>query len=262
MVLYTLYSLYCFLPAGLFHQRKCPKGRHCNFMHVFCNPGNEFHEADLDIFRLGSSSRRENRIVRSDRTPEIRWDRQSQSQRSFRSDYSRTRHARSRSRSRSRRSRQSRSPSRHRRRSPKRSLSRSGHRRSSRSPSRRRRRRNSAERPRSSHVSRSESCRSGLQHSPSCESPDNVVHLQNINDSDKSDVTVQCEHDKSETVQVDLEVCPVSTDKTENTVNISDSCCVLDDDGDVGQSENSDEEKSSLGVSEPNGETNVEIQKK
>ncbi|KAF6732633.1 U2 small nuclear ribonucleoprotein auxiliary factor 35 kDa subunit-related protein 2 [Oryzias melastigma] len=35
--------------CGLFDRRKCPKGKHCNFLHVFRNPGNEFWEADRDL---------------------------------------------------------------------------------------------------------------------------------------------------------------------------------------------------------------------
>uniref|UniRef100_A0AAV2LSM5 Uncharacterized protein n=1 Tax=Knipowitschia caucasica TaxID=637954 RepID=A0AAV2LSM5_KNICA len=35
--------------CGLFDRRKCPKGKNCNFLHVFRNPGNEFWEADRDI---------------------------------------------------------------------------------------------------------------------------------------------------------------------------------------------------------------------
>ncbi|XP_051967498.1 U2 small nuclear ribonucleoprotein auxiliary factor 35 kDa subunit-related protein 2 [Xyrauchen texanus] len=35
--------------CGLFDRQKCPKGRHCNFLHVFRNPGNEFWEADRDL---------------------------------------------------------------------------------------------------------------------------------------------------------------------------------------------------------------------
>lgn len=34
--------------CGLFDRQKCPKGKHCNFLHVFRNPGNEFWEADRD----------------------------------------------------------------------------------------------------------------------------------------------------------------------------------------------------------------------
>uniref|UniRef100_A0A4W3HYN7 Zinc finger CCCH-type, RNA binding motif and serine/arginine rich 2 n=1 Tax=Callorhinchus milii TaxID=7868 RepID=A0A4W3HYN7_CALMI len=35
--------------CGLYERRKCPRGKHCNFLHVFRNPGNEFWEADRDI---------------------------------------------------------------------------------------------------------------------------------------------------------------------------------------------------------------------
>ncbi|XP_029000528.1 U2 small nuclear ribonucleoprotein auxiliary factor 35 kDa subunit-related protein 1 isoform X2 [Betta splendens] len=35
--------------CGLFDRQKCPKGKHCNFLHVFRNPGNEFWEADRDL---------------------------------------------------------------------------------------------------------------------------------------------------------------------------------------------------------------------
>ncbi|XP_003969911.1 U2 small nuclear ribonucleoprotein auxiliary factor 35 kDa subunit-related protein 2 [Takifugu rubripes] len=35
--------------CGLFDRQKCPKGKHCNFLHVFRNPGKEFWEADRDL---------------------------------------------------------------------------------------------------------------------------------------------------------------------------------------------------------------------
>lgn len=35
--------------CGLFEMQKCPKGKHCNFLHVFRNPNNEFREANRDI---------------------------------------------------------------------------------------------------------------------------------------------------------------------------------------------------------------------
>nr|XP_057944692.1 U2 small nuclear ribonucleoprotein auxiliary factor 35 kDa subunit-related protein 2 [Doryrhamphus excisus] len=35
--------------CGLFDRKRCPKGKHCNFLHVFRNPGNEFWEADRDL---------------------------------------------------------------------------------------------------------------------------------------------------------------------------------------------------------------------
>ncbi|XP_036057213.1 U2 small nuclear ribonucleoprotein auxiliary factor 35 kDa subunit-related protein 1-like [Onychomys torridus] len=36
--------------CGLFEMQKCPKGQHCNFLHVFRNPNNEFREANRDIY--------------------------------------------------------------------------------------------------------------------------------------------------------------------------------------------------------------------
>lgn len=50
--------------CGLFDRQKCPKGKHCNFLHVFRNPGNAFWEADRDLsprrgnFREGWHSER------------------------------------------------------------------------------------------------------------------------------------------------------------------------------------------------------------
>ncbi|XP_069748555.1 U2 small nuclear ribonucleoprotein auxiliary factor 35 kDa subunit-related protein 2 [Narcine bancroftii] len=35
--------------CGLYERRKCPRGKHCNFLHVFRNPNNEFWEADRDL---------------------------------------------------------------------------------------------------------------------------------------------------------------------------------------------------------------------
>ncbi|TRY85463.1 hypothetical protein DNTS_008577 [Danionella cerebrum] len=35
--------------CGLFDRRKCPKGKNCNFLHVFRNPDSEFWEADRDL---------------------------------------------------------------------------------------------------------------------------------------------------------------------------------------------------------------------
>lgn len=42
--------------TGLFHQKRCPKGRSCNFLHVFKNPDRRFFYADKDLF-LNSHSR-------------------------------------------------------------------------------------------------------------------------------------------------------------------------------------------------------------
>ncbi|KAM3836941.1 U2 small nuclear ribonucleoprotein auxiliary factor 35 kDa subunit-related protein 2 [Vipera latastei] len=35
--------------CGLFERQKCPRGKHCNFLHVFKNPNNEFWEANRDM---------------------------------------------------------------------------------------------------------------------------------------------------------------------------------------------------------------------
>ncbi|XP_051871270.1 U2 small nuclear ribonucleoprotein auxiliary factor 35 kDa subunit-related protein 2 [Pristis pectinata] len=35
--------------CGLYERRKCPRGKHCNFLHVFKNPNSEFWEADRDL---------------------------------------------------------------------------------------------------------------------------------------------------------------------------------------------------------------------
>ncbi|KAK9966394.1 hypothetical protein ABG768_003506 [Culter alburnus] len=108
--------------CGLFDRRKCPKGKHCNFLHVFRNPDNEFWEADRDLHmspdrsggfssrhsgsRDGMWSQRGNSPERSQR----RWtDRRSHSRERYsyrgRRSRSRERHSRNserRSRSRSR----------------------------------------------------------------------------------------------------------------------------------------------------------------
>ncbi|KAK5609468.1 hypothetical protein CRENBAI_007978 [Crenichthys baileyi] len=61
--------------CGLFDRQKCPKGKHCNFLHVFRNPGNEFWEADRDLQispdRSVRGSRREDR--HSERYRERSW---------------------------------------------------------------------------------------------------------------------------------------------------------------------------------------------
>ncbi|XP_019616072.1 PREDICTED: U2 small nuclear ribonucleoprotein auxiliary factor 35 kDa subunit-related protein 2-like [Branchiostoma belcheri] len=39
--------------CGLFSRKKCPKGKNCNFLHVFPNPGREFRDADEDLHLEG-----------------------------------------------------------------------------------------------------------------------------------------------------------------------------------------------------------------
>ncbi|KAI7795477.1 U2 small nuclear ribonucleoprotein auxiliary factor 35 kDa subunit-related protein 2 [Triplophysa rosa] len=117
--------------CGLFDRQKCPKGKHCNFLHVFRNPGNEFWEADRDLHMSpdrgggGFSSRHfgsrdgmwSQRGNSPDRSQRRRTDRRSHSRERF--NYSkrrsRSRERRSRSRERRSRSREGRNHSRERR---------------------------------------------------------------------------------------------------------------------------------------------------
>lgn len=54
--------------CGLFEIQQCPRGKHCNFLHVFRNPNNEFWEANRDIYlspdRTGSSGKNSDRRER------------------------------------------------------------------------------------------------------------------------------------------------------------------------------------------------------
>ncbi|XP_077482549.1 U2 small nuclear ribonucleoprotein auxiliary factor 35 kDa subunit-related protein 2-like [Stigmatopora argus] len=65
--------------CGLFDRKRCPKGKHCNFLHVFRNPGNEFWEADRD---LNVSPDRSIQGSHSERHSERRGDRSWRSHRS------------------------------------------------------------------------------------------------------------------------------------------------------------------------------------
>ena len=104
-----LFNVLIFSCIGLFHKKKCPKGKNCNFLHVFKNPRNEFWEADRDYD-----------VQRSQRSWSVR-SRRSRSRsplvRRHRSRSPRSRRWRSRSRCRSRRLRRKRSRSRSLRRS-------------------------------------------------------------------------------------------------------------------------------------------------
>lgn len=108
--------------CGLFDRQKCPKGKNCNFLHVFRNPGNEFWEADRDMSPV-RSSRREG--WHSERRSDRSWRQRSpvRSERSYRGErwgeergsrgrYSERYHRRSRSRSRDGSRRRSRDESR------------------------------------------------------------------------------------------------------------------------------------------------------
>jgi len=156
--------------CGTFARNKCPKGKNCNFLHVFKNPNNEFRDADRDFDSRrspmrGSSRHSEKEWWGSTRELERRWDR-AESESSDRSRYSRSYrdtnyrshrrprrsrpHGRSRSRSRSR-SRE-RSPSHNRSssrdRSPSHDRSRSAEKESGRLRKKSRRRKRSPERRR------------------------------------------------------------------------------------------------------------------
>ena len=48
MYLLRISTCYIFL-KGLFNMRRCFKGRHCNFLHVFRDPDREFFQADRDL---------------------------------------------------------------------------------------------------------------------------------------------------------------------------------------------------------------------
>ncbi|XP_015974257.1 U2 small nuclear ribonucleoprotein auxiliary factor 35 kDa subunit-related protein 2 isoform X2 [Rousettus aegyptiacus] len=56
--------------CGLFEIQQCPRGKHCNFLHVFRNPNNEFWEANRDIYlspeRTGKNSERRERLGHHD----------------------------------------------------------------------------------------------------------------------------------------------------------------------------------------------------
>ncbi|XP_049573301.1 U2 small nuclear ribonucleoprotein auxiliary factor 35 kDa subunit-related protein 2 [Syngnathus scovelli] len=69
--------------CGLFDRKKCPKGKHCNFLHVFRNPGNEFWEADRDLHISPDRSIKGSHSERySERRTERRSDRSWRSHRS------------------------------------------------------------------------------------------------------------------------------------------------------------------------------------
>ncbi|XP_063967306.1 U2 small nuclear ribonucleoprotein auxiliary factor 35 kDa subunit-related protein 2-like [Lytechinus pictus] len=165
--------------CGLFHRDRCPRGKHCNFLHVFHNPRGEFSDADQDRPPRTPSHRRDDQRRRDWQARESR--RRSRSRSRSRMDYGRSRkHSRSRSRERNRRRyshRRSRSRERYVRRSrsrdrdPRKSRSRSRERGSRRSRSRSRerdpRRSRSRSRERGSRRSRSRSRDRGSRRSRS-----------------------------------------------------------------------------------------------
>ncbi|KAL3846914.1 hypothetical protein ACJMK2_017862 [Sinanodonta woodiana] len=80
--------------CGLFATKKCPKGKNCNFLHVFHNPNNEFWQADRDYDTPARNNHPSQRSHHSD------WQYQRISRSRSRSKTSRSRSKKSRSRSR------------------------------------------------------------------------------------------------------------------------------------------------------------------
>ncbi|XP_016530867.1 U2 small nuclear ribonucleoprotein auxiliary factor 35 kDa subunit-related protein 2 isoform X2 [Poecilia formosa] len=90
--------------CGLFDRQKCPKGKNCNFLHVFRNPGNEFWEADRDLQMSPDRSIRGSRRAEwhSERHRERPWRQRRCSRSPARSERSHRRWEDDRERSRSR----------------------------------------------------------------------------------------------------------------------------------------------------------------
>ncbi|KAK5915580.1 hypothetical protein CesoFtcFv8_001160 [Champsocephalus esox] len=95
--------------CGLYDRQKCPKGKHCNFLHVFRNPGNEFWEADRDLHLSPDRSVRGSRRDgwQSERYRDRSWRQRQNSRSPPRSERSHSRREGDRRRSRSRESRAS-----------------------------------------------------------------------------------------------------------------------------------------------------------
>ncbi|KAM6943562.1 LOW QUALITY PROTEIN: U2 small nuclear ribonucleoprotein auxiliary factor 35 kDa subunit-related protein 2-like [Xenentodon cancila] len=89
--------------CGLFDRQKCPKGKHCNFLHVFRNPGREFWEADRDLHISPDRSVKGSRSDRwhSERYKERSWRQRRYSRSPVRSERSHSRREDDRQRSRS-----------------------------------------------------------------------------------------------------------------------------------------------------------------
>lgn len=57
-----LFSCLLFLFVGLFERNRCPRGKNCNFLHVYKNPGNEFnHREELSPGHTPYNGRRSER---------------------------------------------------------------------------------------------------------------------------------------------------------------------------------------------------------
>ncbi|XP_078265466.1 U2 small nuclear ribonucleoprotein auxiliary factor 35 kDa subunit-related protein 2-like [Rhinoraja longicauda] len=164
--------------CGLYERRKCPRGKHCNFLHVFRNPNSEFWEADRDLctsperrksYSNKYSERRDRLSYRYDNhsrsrkkyscSPDKKQRRSGEPERNRRRSRSRERRRLQRSRSRSQDKKRSRSKDRHRRSRSKEA------RRSQRSHSRSQERRRSRSRERCRHRSRSRSLDRSLSRS-------------------------------------------------------------------------------------------------
>ncbi|XP_021347037.1 U2 small nuclear ribonucleoprotein auxiliary factor 35 kDa subunit-related protein 2-like isoform X2 [Mizuhopecten yessoensis] len=247
--------------CGLFGSGRCPKGRNCNFFHVFKNPGNEFWESDRNFDRYrqsntqsrnrewsqrseGSSSRRQRKRSRSrERRRSRSQERRSRSRSPTKRNRS-TRHTRSnRSRSSSKdrhhgsnrkRSRNYRSRSRSRSKSKtrdrqksrkKRSDSRSLSRGRSRSPKSKSSKKHSRSRSYSRGRSRSSSKSEFQQEEKQSKVKENCVITDNIGESEKQLVTESGENNErlenSKNGKV-LETEEVKSDLKENS-NSSDS---------------------------------------
>lgn len=149
--------------CGLFNQKRCPKGKNCNFLHVFPNPGGAFSRADRDLppfsppRRHSSSSSSSRHSAQPSRFSSRSFQTRSPWQRRLRSKSREERRSRAESRDRrERRWRRNRSESRERRRSRKRKRSESRERRKDRSESRERRKERSESRERRKEESESE----------------------------------------------------------------------------------------------------------
>ncbi|XP_061590823.1 U2 small nuclear ribonucleoprotein auxiliary factor 35 kDa subunit-related protein 1 [Cololabis saira] len=95
--------------CGLFDRQKCPKGKHCNFLHVFRNPGREFWEADRDLHLSPDRNVKGGRSDgwHSERYSERSWRQRRYSRSPVRSERSHSRRDADRQRSRSRERRDS-----------------------------------------------------------------------------------------------------------------------------------------------------------
>ncbi|CAI9539362.1 unnamed protein product [Staurois parvus] len=99
--------------CGLFERQKCPRGKHCNFLHVFKNPTNEFWEADRDLNMSPDRNNLSERWERSSRYDDHgfsrrRYSRSPESRRNGESSRKKSSHNKNKKKHRSHRSRRSR----------------------------------------------------------------------------------------------------------------------------------------------------------